>query len=665
MKDPFNRTKVVMRHLPPAISQSVLVDQINGRFSGRYKWFSFRQGKNSQKNHRYSRAYLEFKRLEDVVEFAEFFDGHVFVNEKGTQFKTIVEYAPSQRCPKPWSKKDGRERTILKDPEYLEFLDLIAKPVENLPSAEIQLERREAERAGAPKETLIITPLMDFVRQKRAAKSGSQRSSNNGKLSRRAGGASAGNSSSSSTKRGSEKRRGPTSMYVLRDNSKSARGKEKSTYLLVPRREEQHLSDKSVLVAAGTGAEILEDETVAVTDGTTSGVSGAIASGKKRLLLPKGKEREVSHASSGESQQSVTSPVRNSSGSTTFKQNQRREASGRIIKSILSNKEPRQNQSAGTAVQSEPQMPTLNIDKDRRLPRPSNTSIPSATCIPDCDTKRTIDDKVVGIDRRTRNKDRPDRGFWTLRRSDGSHASDESLSSSSLPSQLVSDSLEGMSISQQVASGASNIGDDIMNDIDSNNSSSFMKSRNLDIGAHNPGLVCGTDSLSAYDPPLDHGEMKVDILSASRSAEIKTLGSGRSSLPLVENGSHKHVGRRGLVHGLKEVDGPLSLSEGKSSKRGGAIGYGSHEVRKTSMGSKVRFWYLGFLEMLSSNSGDFIWMVGLIRSHSWIRYKSKTVKSLTGAGFITSFKKCCRISVFKARRATSPEAVHKSLVASN
>jgi regulator of nonsense transcripts 3 len=30
----------------------------------------------------------------------------------------------------------------------LEFLELIAKPVENLPSAEIQLERREAERAG-------------------------------------------------------------------------------------------------------------------------------------------------------------------------------------------------------------------------------------------------------------------------------------------------------------------------------------------------------------------------------------------------------------------------------------------------------------------------------------------------------------------------------------
>jgi len=34
------------------------------------------------------------------------------------------------------------------DPDYLEFLKLIAKPHEHLPSAEIQLERKEAEQAG-------------------------------------------------------------------------------------------------------------------------------------------------------------------------------------------------------------------------------------------------------------------------------------------------------------------------------------------------------------------------------------------------------------------------------------------------------------------------------------------------------------------------------------
>lgn len=37
----------------------------------------------SQKHQKYSRAYIDFKKPEDVVDFAEFFDGHVFVNEKG------------------------------------------------------------------------------------------------------------------------------------------------------------------------------------------------------------------------------------------------------------------------------------------------------------------------------------------------------------------------------------------------------------------------------------------------------------------------------------------------------------------------------------------------------------------------------------------------------
>jgi len=37
----------------------------------------------SYKNQKYSRAYVSFKAPEDVYEFAAFFNGHVFVNEKG------------------------------------------------------------------------------------------------------------------------------------------------------------------------------------------------------------------------------------------------------------------------------------------------------------------------------------------------------------------------------------------------------------------------------------------------------------------------------------------------------------------------------------------------------------------------------------------------------
>ncbi|KAA8536595.1 hypothetical protein F0562_029073 [Nyssa sinensis] len=523
MKGPLDRSKVVLRHLPPSISQSTLMEQIDGRFTGRYDWVSFRSGKNSQKHQSYSRAYINFKRPEDVIEFAEFFDGHVFVNEKGTQFKTIVEYAPSQRVPKQWSKKDGREGTILNDPAYLEFLEFIAKPTENLPSAEIQLERKEAERAGTAKDAPIVTPLMDFVRQKRAAKGGSRRSLSNGKTARRTGGVSSGGPSSVSAKRGSEKRRISTATYVLRDSAKGTSGKDKSTYILVPKRDDQQLSDKSVTLAATSGTEVLEGE---------SGLSGNSDIGKKKILLLKGKEKEIPHVSGGMTlQQSVTSPVKNALGSTSLKQNQRRDASGRVVRSILLNKDARHT----SVVQSEQQIQTSNLDKEKRPPRPPNVQLLMK------DTNGAPDDKVVGNDlhgfcsekqeKRTRNKDRPDRGVWTpLRRSDGSHASDESLSSStSQPARLLPDSSEG-----------------------------------------------------------SHGDAKIEMLNA-RSGEGKTLGGGRSGHSSLDNGSHKHGGRRGPSHNVKDADGSPVISEGKSLKRGGSSGYGGHEkqvwVQKSGSGS--------------------------------------------------------------------------------
>ena len=46
MKDPLLRTKVVIRRLPPSLSQSDLFNQIDDRFGGRYNWFRFRPGKS-------------------------------------------------------------------------------------------------------------------------------------------------------------------------------------------------------------------------------------------------------------------------------------------------------------------------------------------------------------------------------------------------------------------------------------------------------------------------------------------------------------------------------------------------------------------------------------------------------------------------------------------
>lgn len=482
---------MVLRHLPPTITQSMLIEQVDTCFENRYNWVSFRPGNSSRNRQLCARAYINFNRAEDVIEFAEFFNGHVFVNEKGTQFKVIVEYAPSQRVPKQWSKKDGREGTILKDPEYLEFLEFLSKPVENLPSAEIQLERREAERAGAAKDAPIVTPLMDFIRQKRAAKSGPRRQIVNGKTTRRISGSSA--VSASSSKRLSEKRRTST-MYVPRGNTKGTNSRDKSAYVEVSKREGQQLSDITVV----------------------SGASGADLSGNKKILLLKGKEKEISGTSDAlvERQSMIT---RKSLPNSNAKQNERREPNGRIIRSILLNKDNRK--------QNEQQS---QIDRDKRPPRPRN-----AQMLPE-DPNRPSEDGIVGTDaqhierqeKRTRNRDRPDRGVWApLRRLDGSHPSDESLSLSSSGSQ--------------------------------------------------PNQV------------LDYGEETRGELPNGRSGEIRILGSGRNSYSSVDNGSYKPSGRRGSVHNLKDAE--AVVTDGKPLKRGGSSGYSSNEkqvwIQKSSSGS--------------------------------------------------------------------------------
>ncbi|GMJ14236.1 hypothetical protein like AT1G33980 [Hibiscus trionum] len=420
MKEPLCKTKVVVRHLPPSVTQSFFFSQIDERFSDRYNWFSFRLGKSSHKQQSYSRAYINFKRAEDVFEFAEFFDGHVFVNEKGTQFKAIVEYAPSQRVPKSSTKKDGREGTIFKDPDYLEFLKLIAKPVENLPSAEIQLERKEAELSGAPKESPVVTPLMEFVRQKRAAKS-SQGSITIRKVGRKMAAASTGKPRSSS--KGSEKKK-----YIQKD---SAKGAKKSNFFVASKQEDQSVTCVS--------KEIRENGTVCGIDGPVTGITFAADSGKKKILLLKPKDREAPNVPEGASSPGVNTP-----GSTASGQGQRRKAGGKLIRSILLRNEAGQNQSPA-AVQPQQKTQAMSSDTVKKPPQPTNARLGMNGHVPnempalksDGDTKRVSDDKFIktglhgsgsGSEKRTRNKDRPDRGVWApLNRSDFSQPSEERL----------------------------------------------------------------------------------------------------------------------------------------------------------------------------------------------------------------------------------------------
>lgn len=219
-------------------------------------------------------------------------------------------------------------------------------------------------------------------------------------------------------------------------------------------------------------------------------------------------------------QQNSTSSVRNGPNLTASKRSQHHEASGRIIRSILSNKEGRQGQLYNPPSQSEQQTLALNLEKEKHLPRPpssclflkdSNPNSISIASAADTDGKRHVDDKV-GLndlhgsaftsekkDKRMRNKDRPDRGVWTLRRPDMSHGSDETqvYANTSL------DSLEGVLICQQ--STGTPIGD-------------------------------GENGSQRENNTLDPGVMNHDMPNLSRNLESKSAVGGRASSSPIENG---------------------------------------------------------------------------------------------------------------------------------
>lgn len=140
--------------------------------------------------------------------------------------------------------------------------------------------------------------------------------------------------------------------------------------------------------------------------------------------------------------------TKNIVGSISLKQNQRCEGSGRIVRSIFLNKDAHQSQSS--AVHSDQQVQTSNLEKDNWHPRPQHVQLilKDTSGAPDC--------KIVGNDlhglcsekqhKRTRNKERSDRGVWTpLHRYGGSFVNDElSYSTASQPTLSLLEYPEGM-----------------------------------------------------------------------------------------------------------------------------------------------------------------------------------------------------------------------------
>ncbi|XP_045817574.1 regulator of nonsense transcripts UPF3-like isoform X2 [Trifolium pratense] len=161
---------------------------------------------------------------------------------------------------------------------------------------------------------------------------------------------------------------------------------------------------------------------------------------RRKYYFLKGKEREIITVSDSDNMSqhhSITSSTKTILSSTALKQNQQHEGSGRIIKSILTNKDFRQSQSSRG--HSERQIQTSNLEKEKQTTRTVHVQLILKGIDGVPENRITVHDLHVSGERqkrRFRHKDRPDRSVWTSR----SNGGDESLSSSA-SSQL--DPLEG------------------------------------------------------------------------------------------------------------------------------------------------------------------------------------------------------------------------------
>ncbi|XP_015114241.1 regulator of nonsense transcripts 3A [Diachasma alloeum] len=162
-------TKVVIRRLPPSMTQAQFIEQVSPLPD--HDYLHFVKADMSLGQHAFCRAYINFTDQKDIFMFREKFDNYVFVDGKGTEYPAVVEFAPFQRLPKKrvGRKKDVKCGTIETDPYYVTFLE--------------SLKNLEADAAGAQPKTefsfqpfdnaqkrVTTTPLLEYLKQRKMEK---------------------------------------------------------------------------------------------------------------------------------------------------------------------------------------------------------------------------------------------------------------------------------------------------------------------------------------------------------------------------------------------------------------------------------------------------------------------------------------------------------------
>ncbi|KAL1406113.1 hypothetical protein Q8F55_007796 [Vanrija albida] len=265
-KAPAARLKLVVRRLPPTLPADVFWKAVAPYVEGKAQWTRYvpgRPGDAYGQHPVHSRAYALMADVDSLVAFHTGFDGHLFRSKAGDEYQAVVEFAPVEKTPfKTKPKKDERQGTIEKDPDYVSFLEsLEARANEPAPVVE----------TSTPAAQPTTTPLLDALR------------------------AAASKSKSKSKKKGKDK------------GEKGEGAKAAALAAISEAASKRAPRDKTggVIMVAGKGREVLiapADDTSADSKRSGAGAGSANANGKEgkegkdKKKKPKGKKKEPGEA---------------------------------------------------------------------------------------------------------------------------------------------------------------------------------------------------------------------------------------------------------------------------------------------------------------------------------------------------------------------------------
>ena len=118
-----------------------------------------------------SRAYLHLMKQDHIPLLSEHVRNTTFNDAKASSKDSAllgppaVEFAPYGRVPSSKPRKDARQGTIDQDPEFMDFLQSLTNP-----PAKVVPTDQENGSAGKAKEKVTTTPLIQFLKDKKANK---------------------------------------------------------------------------------------------------------------------------------------------------------------------------------------------------------------------------------------------------------------------------------------------------------------------------------------------------------------------------------------------------------------------------------------------------------------------------------------------------------------